>query len=541
VAHRHTGIYTAEADDSGMRIIEGQENIERDYPDYLRDESNMHGTGASRLFFPRTEENLLWVVREALRREEKLTISGGRTGICGGAVPEGGWMLSLERMNRVKGIYKSGDGFEIEVESGMRLSELGAFARSRRLGSDGAASGDAAAAEFARAKRPYFYPPDPTETTATVGGTVATNASGARTFFYGPTRRYVTGISLVLPTGELFAINRGDIREKDGWFTVERKHGPPLKVPSPQYAIPTTKHSAGIYSKPGMDLIDLFIGSEGILGIIASVTVRLLQQPLGYFAGIGFFGDEARVLRFVTSARGMKKGPLALEYFDSSSLLMLEETRRRQGPTSEIPDIPERGRGTFAVYFESALEDAEDLERCALDYRKLIESAGGDTGIAWGAVNKRDLGRLKSFRHALPETVNSTISEMKKRDPGIHKVGTDMAVPDERLADMVAFYREVLERESIRHVIFGHIGNNHLHVNLIPKDKDELVRAKQLYEIFANRAVEWGGSVSAEHGIGKLKRQYLSLQYTGEEIERMRAIKKAVDPGGVLNPGDVLE
>ena len=241
------------------------------------------------------------------------------------------------------------------------------------------------------------------------------------------------------------------------------------------------------------------------------------------------------------SARRMKKGPLALEYFDSSSLLLLDETRRRQGPTSEIPDIPEGGNGAYAVYFESALEGAKDLERCAVAYRKLIKSAGGDTGFAWGAVNKRDLGRLKSFRHALPETVNSMISERKKRDPGIHKVGTDMAVPDERLSEMVTFYREVLERESIRHVIFGHIGNNHLHVNLIPKDKDELMRAKQLYEIFAKRAVEWGGSVSAEHGIGKLKRQYLSLQYTAEEIERMRTIKNALDPGGVLNPGNVLE
>ena len=97
-------------------------------------------------------------------------------------------MLSLERMNRVKGIYKSGDGFEIEVESGMRLSELGTVARSRSLVSGSGAASSDAAAEFASADRPFFYPPDPTETTATIGGTVATNASGARTFFYGPTR-----------------------------------------------------------------------------------------------------------------------------------------------------------------------------------------------------------------------------------------------------------------------------------------------------------------------------------------------------------------
>ena len=156
-------------------------------------------------------------------------------------------------------------------------------------------------------------------------------------------------------------------------------------------------------------------------------------------------------------------------------------------------------------------------------------------------MSRRDLGRLKVFRHALPETVNNMIAEMKKRDPDIHKVGTDMAVPDERLSDIVAFYRDILAREKIRHVIFGHIGNNHLHVNLIPENKEQLARAKSVYETFAKRAVEWGGSVSAEHGIGKLKRQYLRVQFTAQEIERMRAIKKTVDPESLLNPGNVIE
>jgi D-lactate dehydrogenase (cytochrome) len=519
-----------------MRVIEGAEHIERDYPDYLRDESNLHGSGAAKLFFPRNVRHICWVVREAVKAKETVTISGGRTGICGGCVPERGWMLSLERMNGVLGMQKNRCGFEIEVQGGLRLSELSAMLKTKRLllESD-------AAHEFIGAGKHYFYPPDPTETTATIGGTVATNASGARTFHYGPTRCYVTGLSVILATGELLIIKRGEVAERNGFFTVRRVNGEPLRIPSPQYTIPSTKHSAGLYSRPGMDLIDLFIGSEGILGVIASATVRLLPEPTSYFAGVGFFAQEESALRFVEGAREIGQAPLAIEYFDSSSLLLLEEVRLEQGPTSEIPDIPDGGRGVYAVYFESAVGERENLERCVLTYRDLIESAGGDPRVAWGAANKRDLERLKSFRHTLPETVNQIVAEMKKNDSRIHKVGTDMAVPDDRLSDMVGFYRDVLEREKIRYLIFGHVGNNHLHVNLIPRDYRELVRAKELYGIFARKAVGWGGSVSAEHGIGKLKREYLQMQYSADALETMRRIKRVLDPESVLNPGDVLD
>jgi D-lactate dehydrogenase (cytochrome) len=535
VEKRTTGIYDLAGDDNGMRAVEGKKHIEQDYPDYLRDESNLHGDGASKLFFPENVGNICWVLRQALSAGEKVTVSGGRTGICGGCVPREGWMLSLERMNSVLGIQRSAGGFELEVQSGLRLSELGTMVRTKRLPVE-----DTDSEEFARTDRQYFYPPDPTETTATIGGTVATNASGARTLYYGPTRCYVNGLSLVLPTGELLVIRRGEVSENEGRFTVRRNNGPPLEIPSPQYRIPSTKHSAGLYSKPGMDLIDLFIGCEGILGVIASVTLVLLPEPSSYFAGIGFFGDEGHALRFVEAARKPENSPLALEYFDSQSLLLLEEVRQEQGPTSEIPDIPGGGEGAYAVYFESAVGEKDSFERCVARYRDLISSAGGDPRIAWGAVTKRDLGRLKNFRHALPEMVNRTIAENKRRDPSIHKVGTDMAVPDDRLFDMMRFYRDVLGRETIRHVVFGHIGNNHLHVNLIPESNSELIRAKELYGIFAQKAVGWGGSVSAEHGIGKLKRQYLPVQFGEEEIEQMMRIKKVLDPDSVLNPGNLL-
>lgn len=531
-----TGIFRQDAHQGDMRVVEGKRRIEEDYPDYLRDESGMQGSGVERLFFPGSTGQLLWVVREALDRNRPVTVSGGRTGICGGAVPEGGWILSLERMKGVVGLECTESGYELEVESGLRLSELDTMLRSKTLDCAGPAF-----SRFSREKGRYFYPPDPTETTATIGGTVATNASGARTLCYGPTRGYVKRLSVVLPTGELLVVRRGEVCVRDGSFSIPKEGGPPLLIPSPRYEIPKTKHSAGLYSAPGMDLIDLFIGSEGILGVIATVTVGLVTEPAAYFSGVGFFPSENRALEFVVSARSGRGKPLALEYFDSASLGLLENTRALQGPTSEIPEIPNRGSGVCAVYFESAIAGDDSACRIVRRYRTLLEASGCDPKTAWGAMNGRDLGRLKSFRHALPETVNAAISSLKKTDPSIHKVGTDMAVPDERLFDMMAFYREVLAKERIRHVVFGHIGNNHLHVNLIPSDRMELQRAKQLYMIFARRAVEWGGSVSAEHGIGKLKRQFLPVQFKESELEEMNTIKRLLDPAGVMNRGDVLD
>jgi D-lactate dehydrogenase (cytochrome) len=299
--------------------------------------------------------------------------------------------------------------------------------------------------------------------------------------------------------------------------------------------MPKTKHSAGIYSGGHIDLIDLFIGSEGILGIIAVVTIRLIKEPFAIFGGAAFFPEERSALDFVIEGRDV--GPLALEYFDAHSLELLREQRLAQGPISEIPSIPEAGA---CVYFEFIDDGSGGLKKKLLQWAERIERCGGDPAEAWGALTRRDQQRLKSFRHALPESINKIIARNKLQDERIHKVGTDMAVPDEHLKDMMAYYREELGSKRIRHAIFGHVGNNHLHVNMIPSTYEELLSAKELYRGFARRAVELGGSVSAEHGIGKLKREFLTIQYGAEALEEMKAVKDALDPEHLLNPGDVL-
>ena len=527
-----TGIFNILPSRDGMRVIEGVERIQRDYSDYLRDESNYTGTGVEAIFFPKSLENIVYALKLAAEKGKPITVSGGRTGICAGAVPHGGFLISLERMTRILGIEKRTDGYELKAQCGIRLNELSERLRAKNLGihtDEGK--------EFEKAHVSYFYPPDPTETSATLGGTVATNASGARTFFYGPTRNYVVALEVVLPSGELLRVRRGDVREENGYFAVEREEGSPLVIPAPGYHMPVVKHAAGFYSSEFMDLIDLFIGSEGILGIIATVTIRLVEGPPPSFSAVTFFKDENDALEFVIHSRKVELKPLAIEYFDASSLSLLDETRRYQGPMSEIPEIPGAGG---AVYFESAYSEGDGLRGRISFWSKVIKDHGSNPNEAWCALTKRDISRMKYFRHALPECINSIIARHKQADPGIYKVGTDMAVPDEHLKEMVGYYRSQLCRSKIHHVIFGHVGNNHLHLNMIPENYTELEEAKALYMMFARKAVSLGGTVSAEHGIGKIKKEYLQVLFPEQAIEDMMRIKRTLDPENILNPDTML-
>ncbi|KKM02758.1 hypothetical protein LCGC14_1781260, partial [marine sediment metagenome] len=304
-----TGIYTVTPESDGLKAVHGCDRIRSDYPDYLKDESNVTGADAESLFFPRSLNHLVKIMMDAREKGKKVTISGGRTGICAGAVPaEGGYLVSLEKMTGILGLdYVFGD-LTLRVESGIRLSELSARVRSKDLGPEIEFPD-----ELKRNNKHYFYPPDPTETTATIGGTVATNASGARTLFYGPTRDYVEGIEVVLSTGELLRVNRGEVRAENGCFRVPKEKGRPLIIPAPSYGMPRTKHSAGLYSKKSMDLIDLFIGSEGILGVIAGVSVRLIEEPGVFLGGMAFFEEESDAVDFVVGAKKGDIRPISLE------------------------------------------------------------------------------------------------------------------------------------------------------------------------------------------------------------------------------------
>jgi len=462
-------------------VVEIKELTE-DLADYLRDESRRVGH-AEGIVFPRTVQE----IAEVLDAQVPITIQGGRTGITGGCVPEGGLVLNLSRMNTIGEV----DGDRMTVQPGALLADICSAAES---------SG-------------WCFPPDPTETTASIGGMVSTNASGARTFRYGSVRNWIRALDVVLAHGETVRVERG----------VHRASGLNFKLGSiegtlPALRMPKVKNAAGYFLKPDMDLVDLFIGAEGTLGVVTGITLRLLPKPERITGLIAFFASEEEALGFVRFLRkaGSTIPPIAIEFFDVQSLELLRQTQS---------DLPELKPGFHtAIYFEYEGDPPETV------VEKVDEAID-----CWVAEGARDLEMLRQFRHAVPEAVNQLIAER-----GMTKLGTDMAVPDGQLENVMRIYRDGLAEAGLEHVVFGHIGNNHLHVNILPRNEAEQERGKALYLDWAKQVVAMGGTISAEHGIGKIKTEFLKLMYGDEGIREMRMLKQRFDPRGLLNVGNLF-
>ncbi len=486
---------------------------------WLSDASNLAGGHAERVCLPADSREVSEVLIEATRTATPVTIAGAGTGVTGGRIAFGGGVLAMERMAALHEI----SGQVARVQAGVRLDQL----------------------QAAVAQRGLFYPPDPTEWSCQMGGTVATNASGARTFKYGTTRDYVNALEVVLATGELLRLRRGEFRfDEAGQLSLPLASGRTIDVTLPSYRMPATrKHAAGYYVAPQMDAIDLFIGSEGTLGVITEIELRLLPQPENVLAGIVFFEQENDLLALVAQARAAslatrKVGQVtnrpyiqpngqidarALEYFDREALTFLRP---------HYPRIPDNVAG--AIFFEQEIcSDTEDELMTA--WLALLEKHHARLEDSWFATNDKDRQQLRAFRHHLPVLANEWIARHKQR-----KVSTDMAVPDAAFAEMLAFYQAELRVAQLAYVIFGHIGDNHLHVNMLPRDDAEAAQARELYARFVQRAVSLGGTVSAEHGIGKIKRPYLAMMYDEKSLAEMAALKRVFDPAGILGRGNLF-
>jgi len=449
---------------------------------FLADASFIRDGHADRVLIPETIEEVAEVLAAANRDGVPVTVSGAGTGTVGGRVPFGGIVLATDRLNRIKSI----ENFRGVAEAGVILSD------------------------FQRAvdQKGLLYPPDPTERGAFLGGTVATNASGARTFKYGPTRNYIERLKVVLASGEVLDLRRGDKLPQ---------------IPVLHYRPPATrKNAAGYFVKPDMDALDLFIGSEGTLAVICEIETRLVPKPEGLLSGVVFFANESDVLAFVAEAKSGVVDARALEFFDNESLDFLRQ---------KYPEIP--GAAVAAIFFEQ--ETTDETEESILNAWLALLDKHHAFSDSWFATNEQDQARLREFRHQLPVLMNEWFAHYRQR-----KVSTDMAVPDAAFPGLFDLYKQTLRSSALRYTIFGHIGDNHVHVNILPRDEEEGARARELYVQFLKYAASVGGTLSAEHGVGKLKRDYLRLFYNDDQLREMAALKKTFDPHGILGRGNIF-
>jgi D-lactate dehydrogenase (cytochrome) len=473
---------------------------------FLEDTSNLKSGHTPGVFFPETEDELAGLLKSAIEEHRRFTIAGNGTGTTGGRIPLGEYVISMQKLDRIgEPVPLAGDKAYITVQAGALLAAL-----QKKVEQSG-----------------WFYPPDPTEKLCFIGSTIANNSSGARSFKYGSTRNHIARILVITANGDRLNLSRGDcLADKEGLFRFSLPAGGEIAFKRPGYRMPgTSKHNAGYFSEEGMDLIDLFIGSEGTLGVIAEADLMLVPLPESIISCLVYFRNIDELFRFVSLLKNPENGisPRAIELFDRHSLEFLAK---------KYPEVPRESEG--AIFFE--LETTPERKECDLDTLfENMESCNAKTDESWIALDRDEQERLREFRHALPLIVNDWLSRQHES-----KISTDMAVPDETFRELFDFYRTSCEQQGFVYIIFGHIGNAHVHLNILPRNHEEFLQAKALYRTFVVKALELGGTLSAEHGIGKLKAEYLVGMYHENGIQEMVRVKKYLDPFLVLNRGNLI-
>jgi D-lactate dehydrogenase (cytochrome) len=492
--------------------------IERDpevVASFLSDAAHVPGGFAAGVATPRSEAEVAAIIVAS----DRVLPVGAQSSLTGGATPRGEVVLSTRALN----VIGSPHGQTVRVGAGVPLATL-----QRAL----AASG-------------VYYPPVPTFDGACVGGTIATNAAGAATFKYGSTRDWVSAMRVVLASGEVLDIERGTVSASpDGWFEVESTDGRVTRVPVPSYRMPdVAKLSAGYFARPGMDLADLFIGSEGTLGIIVEAELRLVPRPRRLLALVHCEGDGQAIaltgiLRKAAACRSDESSldVSAIEYVDARALRAVpdEAFTRAQVPR------PAPGSVLLLVQVEVPREDDGVLER--LTAALAAAGVAGDPIVA-APADERAAERLFGLREAVPASVNALVAAAKARShPTIEKTAADPIVPFSRLAESIALYRSAFETRGLAYAIWGHVSDGNLHPNVIPQTLDDVHRGREAILEIARAVIAMGGAPLAEHGVGRspLKQRLLRELYGDEGIRQMQAVKEALDPTGKLAPGVVL-
>jgi len=418
-------------------------------------------------------EALPWAVARPIKAEEISKIlalanrerfpvvpRGAGTGMSGGSVPtRGGLALSLERMNRIIEIDEA--DFLAVVEPGVITGDLQRAVEARGL----------------------FYPPDPASRQfCTMGGNVAECAGGLRAVKYGVTKDYVLGLEVALPTGELI-----------------------------------TTGARTVKSVAGYDLTKLIVGSEGTLGVVTKIIVKLLPLPesvqtlAGYFASVD---DAARTASAILANRIM---PRALELIDQAALRAVETYLKQ--------DLSGGAAAMLLVETDGTKDSAvREIERIA---GIMMQGNAQRVQQAETADERETLWKAR-------RSISPALYSLKPK-----KINEDIVVPRSRIAEMLRELREIGKRHDLMIAAYGHAGDGNIHTNILLDDGDLLRAEKAVREIFA-AALRLGGSISGEHGIGVAKAEYLPMECGPDALAAMRRIKEALDPNNILNPGKIF-
>ena len=453
------------------------------YQEYVIDESKFTGYADS-ISFPETEEEIIEIVKTLRQTDTGITIQSGKTGIVGGSVPQGGHIMNLSQMKRVGDSQEMPDGSaRLTVEPGLNLMEL-----NKEIG------------RIFR-KNPVLWPPQPTETSATLGGIISAAAKGINGCHYGDSRKYVAQIRMVLSDGTVKILKR-DQDSKE---------------------------------------MDLILGGEGIYGVIDEAVLILVPKPESVWGISFFFENKQDIECFTMALAGLQPEGngfiTAAEYLDRIVLDLIEQRKSTMTKIKDLPDIDKRFAGM--VYLEiSGLE--EDVELLAEKLMEMAVECNSDPEEAWAVTGESEIDKMHAFRHGAAEVTNLYIEEARKDDSRITKLGTDMQLKDISFGEMIAMYEGDIRAKGLTGCIFGHLLEGHLHVNILPADYEEYKKGKELLEDWAKRAGQGQNQIAAEHGIGKLKAHLTDFILTKEQQTTVKTLKKKYDSAGMWNQGNIF-
>lgn len=500
---------------------------------HLEDAAHYPGGTADAVARPRTEADIAAVLAEG---RPVLTV-GAQSSLTGGATPTGAIVLSTTRLTTIE----PPTGREVRVGAGVPLATL--LEDLARNGLD--------------------FPPVPTYLGATVGGIIATNAAGAATYKYGTTRQWVEGLTVVLAAGDVIDIRRGQhVLDASGVFVIDGPGGR-REVPVPTYVMPdVVKRSAGYHAAPSMDVVDLFIGAEGTLGVIAAATLRLQPARAGLCYALVPCVDEPRALALVGDLRRQShetwrtQDPAgidvaAIEHMDGRSLQILREDGADRKYEVSWPasaglllliqlELPPLTQDDAYEQISTAL-DQDGPDTPLARFCRVLDAHGvlDDTELALPGDRKR-AEQLLGVREAVPAGVNARVGRAKRDIDGrIAKTAADMVVPFEKFGEMMDVYRAGFARRGLDVATWGHVSDGNVHPNVLPRSYEDVEAGKAAILEFGVEVARLGGCPLAEHGVGRhpVKQALLRQLYGDEGIEQMRRVKRALDPQGLLAPG----
>ncbi len=480
------------------------ENIMPHYQSYLSDESQLSGF-SNDIVFPDNMDDICNILKQVNKDGKTVTVQGARTGVVGGAVPQGGLVLNVSKMNRILDKTENANAFTLRVQAGVTLEQIEEAANADDL----------------------FFAPNPTEATATIGGVFASNALGPNGLFYGASSTHIQALSWITPRGERWALARGNYRFKANKCALP--DGAEIVIPA------DLPHSPVKFFDESMDLIDFLAGSEGALGLAAEFELKLLPLPKEVWGVVYFFNNAEQASAFAKKLFDWKKNEhnadlIAAEFYDSGVVKLIDASRQSCALLKNLPSFPKNV--SAAIYTELSGDNGETLEEALMQHLDYFSHVGGEEENTWAESGFSSIRRFRELRHAIPSILNEMVTPDLENQQ--KRWETDFSGAPEMFDDFLKIYNQTRADVGLKRLIYGHILQNNMHLALLPETPEQQRICKDLVYRISQWVMQNNGFLITENGIGLLKQSLVHDFMPAKVADTIEKIRLHFDPNNCM-------